>query len=108
MSILSDIYKLNEDNEEINLDNKSKYPNLFEYQSIPENNNYFIFPIQMTNSYSFPECENIAKIYENLTEEIGLFNIYKEINYDLALQRNFLLQCFLLKLPLTKKNFIMI
>ena len=105
MSILSDIYKLNEDNEEINLDNKSKYPNLFEYQSIPENNNYFIFPIQMTNSYSFPECENIAKIYENLTEEIGLFNIYKEINYDLALQKEFSTSMFSFEASIDQKEF---
>ena len=105
MSILSDIYKLNEENEEINLDNKSKYPNLFEYQSIPENHNYFIFPIQMTNSYSFPECENISKIYENLTEEIGLFNIYKEINYDLALQKEFSTSKFSFEASIDQKEF---
>ena len=86
---MSDYAKLNEGNEELVLNDISKYPNLFEYQSIPENNNYFIFPIQMTNSNAFPECIDISKIYENLTEEIGLFNIYKEINYDLALQREF-------------------
>ena len=89
MSILSDMAKLNEENDELNLNNKSKYPNLFIYESVPDNNNYFIFPIQMTNSLSFPECEDISKIYQNLTEEIGLFNIYKEINYDLALQKEF-------------------
>ena len=89
MSILSDMAKLNEENDELNLNNKSKYPNLFIYESVPDNNNYFIFPIQMTNSLSFPECEDISKINQNLTEEIGLFNIYKEINYDLALQKEF-------------------
>ena len=77
------------DMDELCLHDKSKYPNLYEYQSIKENNKYFIFPIQSSNSYSFTECENISKIKENLLEEIGLFNIYKEINYDISLQKEF-------------------
>jgi len=102
---MSDYAKLNEGNEEIVLNDISKYPNLFEYQSIPENNNYFIFPIQMTNSTAFPECIDISKIYENLTEEIGLFNIYKEINYDLALQREFSTSKNELDPPIDQKEF---
>ena len=69
------------------LTNDSKFPNLLEYESVPDNLNYFIFPIQMTNSKSFPESENFSQIYQNLTDEIGLFNIFKEINYDLSLQK---------------------
>ena len=102
---MSDYAKLNEGNEEIVLNDISKYPNLFEYQSIPENNNYFIFPIQMTNSNAFPECTDISKIYENLTEEIGLFNIYKEINYDLALQREFSTSKDEFEPPIDQKEF---
>jgi len=102
---MSDYAKLKEGNEEIVLNDISKYPNLFEYQSIPENNNYFIFPIQMTNSTAFPECINISKIYENLTEEIGLFNIYKEINYDLALQREFSTSKEEFEPPIDQKEF---
>ena len=92
--------------EDVNsLNNKSKYPNLYEYQSIPENNNYFIFPIQESNSYAFPECEDISKIYENLTEEIGLFNIYKEINYDLELQKEFSTSMFTFEASIDQKEF---
>ena len=105
MSMISDINKLEDENEEIYLDNKSKYPHLLEYESIPENNNYFIFPIQMTNSYAFPECEDISKIYENLTEEIGLFNIYKEINYDLALQKEFSTSMYEFEPSIDQKEF---
>ena len=96
-----------EDNktEEIILTNKSKYPNLYEYESIPENKNYFIFPIQASNSYSFPECENSSNICENLFEEIGLFNIYKEINYDLALQKEFSTSIFSFEASIDQKEF---
>ena len=96
-----------EDNhtEEIILTNKSKYPNLYEYESIPENNNYFIFPIQASNSYAFTECENISKIYENLFEEIGLFNIYKEINYDISLQKEFSTSLYLFEASIDQKEF---
>jgi hypothetical protein len=93
------------DMDELCLHDKSKYPNLYEYQSIPDNNNYFIFPIQMTNSMSFPECEDISKIYENLTEEIGLFNIYKEINYDLALQKELSTQAYTFEASIDQKEF---
>ena len=85
----SNIFDDNNNNhtEEIILTNKSKYPNLYEYESIIDNKNYLIFPIQTTNSYAFTECENNSKIYENLLEEIGLFNLYKEINYELYLNK---------------------
>ena len=102
MSILSDLYKLNKESEDLYLNNTSKYPNLYEYSSIQENTNYLIFPIQMTNSLSFPECE---VIYENLTEEIGLFNIYKEINYDLALQKEFSTSMCNFEPPIDQKEF---
>ena len=100
----SDLFE-NNNTEEIVLTNKSKYPNLYEYQSILENNKYFIFPIQMTNSYSFTECENISKIYENLLEEICLFNIYKEINYDLSLQKEFSTSMFSFEASIDQKEF---
>ena len=105
MSILSELYKLNEENDELCLNNNSKYPNLYEYLSIPDNNNYLIFPVQETNSLSFPECENISEIYQNLTEEIGLFNIYKEINYDVALQKEFSTSEYSFEPPIDQKEF---
>ena len=92
-------------NEEIILTNKSKYPNLYEYQSIPDNNKYFIFPIQMTNPYSFPESESNAQIHSNLFEEIGLFNIYKEINYDLELQQEFSTSMYTFEASIDQKEF---
>ena len=80
----------NNHTEEIILTNQSKYPNLYEYESNADNNNnYLIFPIQKTNSYAFTEYENNSNIYENLLEEIGLFNLYKEINYELSLNKEF-------------------
>ena len=91
--------------EEIILTNKSKYPNLYEYESIPENNNYFIFPTQSSNPYAFTECENISKIYENLFEEIGLFNIYKEINYDISLQKEFSTSLYIFEASIDQKEF---
>ena len=44
----SNIFDDNNNNhtEEIILTNKSKYPNLYEYESIIDNKNYLIFPIQ--------------------------------------------------------------
>ena len=91
--------------EEITLTNKSKYPNLYEYESIPENNNYFIFPIQSSNPYSLIESENISQIYSNLVEEICLFNIYKEINYDIALQKEFSTSMFTFEASIDQKEF---
>ena len=91
--------------EEIILTNKSKYPNLYEYELIPENKNYLIFPIQEGNSYSFPECENDSNIYDNLFEEIGLFNIYKEINYDLSLQKEYSTSIYPFEAPIDQKEF---
>ena len=91
--------------EEITLTNKSKYPNLYEYESIPENNNYFIFPIQSSNPYSLIESEDISQIYSNLVEEICLFNIYKEINYDIALQKEFSTSMFTFEASIDQKEF---
>ena len=103
--MISDFQNFDEVNELVTLNNESKYPNLYEYQTIPENNNYFIFPIQESNIFAFPECEDISKIYQNLTEEIGLFNIYKEINYDLELQKEFSTSMFTFAPPIDQKEF---
>ena len=91
--------------EEIILTNKSLYPKLYEYQSIPENNKYFIFPIQSSNPYSFIESEDVSKIYQNLMEEICLFNIYKEINYDISLQKEFSTSMFTFEASIDQKEF---
>ena len=105
MSNGSNLFEDNNNIEEIILTNKSKYPNLYEYQSIKENNKYFIFPIQSSNSYSFTECENVSKIKENLLEEIGLFNIYKEINYDISLQKEFSTSIYIFEASIDQKEF---
>ena len=103
----SNIFDDNNNNhtEEIILTNKSKYPNLYEYESIIDNKNYLIFPIQTTNSYAFTECENNSKIYENLLEEIGLFNLYKEINYELSLNKEFSTSLYAFEASIDQKEF---
>ena len=61
MSNGSNLFEDNNNIEEIILTNKSKYPNLYEYQSIKENNKYFIFPIQSSNSYSLQNVKMYQK-----------------------------------------------
>ena len=95
----------NNHTEEIVLTNKSKYQNLYEYESIIDNKNYLIFPIQTSNSYAFTECENNSKIYENLLEEIGLFNLYKEINYELSLNKEFSTSLYAFEASIDQKEF---
>ena len=95
----------NNHTEEIILTNKSKYPNLYEYESNADNNNYLIFPIQKTNSYAFTEYENNSNIYENLFEEIGLFNLYKEINYELSLNKEFSTSLYTFEASIDQKEF---
>ena len=95
----------NNHTEEIILTNKSKYPNLYEYESNADNNNYLIFPIQKTNSYAFTEYENNSNIYENLLEEIGLFNLYKEINYELSLNKEFSTSLYTFEASIDQKEF---
>ena len=91
--------------EEIILTNKSLYPNLYEYESIPENNKYLIYPIQSTNAYSLIESQDVTNIYQNLVEEICLFNIYKEINYDISLQKEFSTSMFTFEASIDQKEF---
>ena len=95
----------NNHTEEIILTNKSKYQNLYEYESNADNNNYLIFPIQKTNSYAFTEYENNSNIYENLFEEIGLFNLYKEINYELSLNKEFSTSLYTFEASIDQKEF---